>query len=693
MPTKSRLPGSVLAAAIFIGTVAGLAAAKYRLHTEAANRRVEMGLEWDEVSRLAQFSHLPAEVVLSKFKQADVTSLVIQEDTFTTLEQSGLIHPLRSIQPNGHSVTHLDSIDPLLFSRIKSELALRNITAASDNQAASSIETTTFTEMAPDEAKPDQPGPSFTVLVDYANLRTIGVGLPADALSAAAAAHLQTAGRIGNFPGVNITSANAVLHELADEGVSIVIFNGEEVLGYRDMEPQVAEMLKEGRIPVKGLDDRGEGGSAARSLAYGAVEFGKQKGDEKLSAKLQGDLIRVHSIQAAEMGQLDREEAIDRFAKAARERNIRFCYVRLLTFAGPDPVAENVKFVNSIARGINKGSPLTGGGLQFGPSRRYPEVGTPRILFPLLGIGVAAGTVWMLVLMLPLGERPERILLATLGIFLAVLALAGGELGRKLVALLAGISFPAAACLYTYPMPVTETNLLRPADCMKRACKKLAHASCITALGIVHVVGLLASRPYMVHTSQYLGIKAQHAVPFLIVAFAAIAGGVARPGEKLRRYSERALASLREAMSEPARYGTLIFGLITFAALALIIARTGNDAGVGVSGIELKARAILDKVMPVRPRTKEFLIGHPAFILGLCWWLRGRRKIAIPAFVIGSLGQVSLLNTFCHIHTPLIVSAWRGGTGLVVGAIIGLAGFALGERLLREPESDPSQPR
>jgi Na+/proline symporter len=134
-------------------------------------------------------------------------------------------------------------------------------------------------------------------------------------------------------------------------------------------------------------------------------------------------------------------------------------------------------------------------------------------------------------------------------------------------------------------------------------------------------------------------------------------------------------------MSEPARFGTLIFGLIVLAGLALVIARTGNDAGVGVSGSELKMRAILDRIMPVRPRTKEFLVGHPAFVLGICWWLRGRRRLAVPAVVIGSLGQVSLLNTFCHIHTPMIISAWRDVIGLIVGSVIGLALFFIGERI------------
>lgn len=685
MATNSRVPRIILLAALIVGSLSGLIAAKYRLHVEGANKRVELGMEWDEVTRLAQFSHQPVDAVLARFKQADVTSLVIQEDTFTTLEQAGMVHPVRVQQPDGHYVTRLDGVGALLYSRIRSELRSRGISEVGPSYAAAAVNSTRITEVTFDDPKAGDQQPSFAVPVDYLNLRTIGLGLPPDAIAAASTGRFQIAGRIGNFPGVDAASARNVLSELADEGVALVIFNGEEVLGYRDMEPQIAAMLKEGAIPIK-APVQSANGHAPGSLAYGAVEFGKQKGDEKLSAKLNGDLIRVHSIQAAEMGQLDREEAIDRFAKAARERNVRFCYVRLLTFAGPDPVGDNVKFVNAVARAIHKGNALTGGGLQFGAARRFQEVGTPRVLYPLMAVGVAGGTIWMLMLFMPLTERQQGVLLTGLAVVLAILAVAGGEMGRKLVALLAGISFPAAACLFTYPTTGIGPEAVRTSACIKRACKAIAVASGITAIGIVHVVGLLASRPYMVHTSQFLGIKAQHAVPLLIITLAALIGGVVLPGEKLRRFKERSNASLREAMSEPARFGTLLFGLVTLAALALIIARTGNDAGVGVSGIELKARAILDRVMPVRPRTKEFLIGHPAFVLGICWWLRGRRKVAIPAFVIGSLGQVSLLNTFCHIHTPLIVSAWRGGTGLVVGVVIGCAVFSLGERLLPAPE-------
>ncbi len=684
MSMSSRKPRALVLALIALGTLAGLLAARYRLHVETSNKRVEIALEWDEVSRLAQFTHRPVQDVLQQFKLANVTSLVIQEDTFTTLEQTGQVRPVHAVRPVGAGGTEIHGVEPALFERIRQQLTLRGIYKG--EQAESAGPFTHIVAAADPQAPADAVPAAMTIGIDYSSLRTVGIGLPVEAMKAASRARLQVGGRIGNYPGATLASARAVLTDLANQGVGIVIFNGEEVLGYRDMEKEVAELFKEGALPVRSAGRERNG--VAASLAYGAVEFGKQKGDEKLSAKLHGDVIRVHSIQTGEMGQLDEVEAVDRFAKAARERNIRFCYVRLFTFAGDDPVADNVKFLNAIARAIHKGSTLTGGGLQFGPARRLSETHTPKLLLPLIGLGIAGGFVWMMALLMPLSDSRQTTIIAASALIFAGLGLAG-DFGPKLLALAAGIIFPAAACLYTFPLAPSNDpeKPVKPRDIVKTAMRLIATASGITALGIVAVIGLLAQRPYMVHISQFMGIKAQHAVPLFLVAFAALTGGVAGSGERLARYRQRAKENVRSAFAQNARYGTLIFGLIVLAGLMLVIARTGNDAGVGVSGFELKTRAILDRILPVRPRTKEFLVGHPAFILGLCWWMRGRKKIAVPAIVIGSLGQVSLLNTFCHIHTPLIISAWRDVIGLFIGAGIGAAVYLVLEKLLPAPES------
>jgi hypothetical protein len=460
----------------------------------------------------------------------------------------------------------------------------------------------------------------------------------------------------------------------------MVIFVGDDILGYRGMEKQVANLLRTFGTPALA----GMPPELPTRLAYGEVEFGKQRGESVLTAALRGDYVRVHSIQTSEMGQMDENAIIDRYALAARERNIRFCYVRLLTNAGADAVAQNTEFLRKISRRIDRGSQATAGGLEFGAARPFERVIVPTLYFALMGLGVGAGLVLMLSQLAPIPGRTALLLLVGCVVICSGLAVTG-QSGRALVALLAGIAFPTIACLRAYPRAqdaLVPVPVLRPAACVFRTLLTLAAASAITLVGILHVIGLLASREFMVKQSQFLGIKAQHGVPILIIAFVALIGGVGVGHESWPRFKARALGRLQQALDEPARYGLLLLGIVALGALVLILARTGNDSGVAVSGTEMKARALLDRILPVRPRTKEFLVGHPAFVLALAWWWRGRRRLAIPCYVVGSIGQVSLLNTFCHIHTPLIASLWRGGLGLIVGALIGALAFLVLERIL-----------
>jgi len=96
----------------------------------------------------------------------------------------------------------------------------------------------------------------------------------------------------------------------------------------------------------------------------------------------------------------------------------------------------------------------------------------------------------------------------------------------------------------------------------------------------------------------------------------------------------------------------------------------GGNAGA-VSEIELWFRDLLERLLYVRPRTKEFLIGLPVFVLSI--YLTGRfPKIGHYFFVIGSIGFLSIINTFSHLHTPLYISLIRSVYSLVLGFVIGL---------------------
>ena len=695
-------------ALLLIGTLAGLFAARQRWRVEEGNRRIELALEWNEVSALAQVSQKPIASVLASFQFAGVTTLVISEDSLAGLEQTGAVKVIRGPVADGTElanaatteVTKVEVDSDSNLHRIKDALTIRGIPTGQPAARGLTIHTTFVLSPTSNERLNDgrpRSDESLYVTLDYPTLRTLGLGLPPEAVRVTLASGMRIAGRIGNFAGVTVASAQTSLQRLKAQGASLVIFNGDEVLGYRDLEKNVASMLRDPLAPsvpanTSGQDTAEEVSETPTGLVYGTVEFGKQRGDETLSAALHGDYVRVHTIQSTELATLTENEAVERFTLAARERNIRFCYIRLLTTSGSDALDKNVEFLSKIQKGIAHYGFALGGGYEFGAARRYTEPKVPRLIFGLIGLGTAAGVILLLSALCPLSIPKQNLLAVGLGIFCTALAFLGGETGRRLIALLAGIAYPAAACLLVFPQSKTadrQESQFAPAlpigTCITDAVRGIALASAVTALGIIEVVGLLASRPFMLRASQFLGIKAQHGLPMLIVAVVALTGGVAMQGESAKNYRLRVMDKIKAILDEPAQFGILLLLIVALAAFLLVVARTGNDAGVGVSGVELKMRAILDRFLVVRPRTKEFMIGHPAFILALCWWARGRRKLALPCFVIGSIGQVSLLNTFCHIHTPLIASIWRDGLGLVIGTVFGVLLFLIGEKLLPAP--------
>ncbi|MFB0527855.1 MAG: DUF5693 family protein, partial [bacterium] len=115
-----------------------------------------------------------------------------------------------------------------------------------------------------------------------------------------------------------------------------------------------------------------------------------------------------------------------------------------------------------------------------------------------------------------------------------------------------------------------------------------------------------------------------------------------------------------------------------------------NYPGPFLWEIENRAREILEKLLIVRPRIKEFLIGHPLMILGIYLYLKGgSRNLKVAQFakeenlrlrakswqlfvILGIIGQVSIINSFCHAHTPLVISLARTINGIWLGIIIGV---------------------
>jgi len=118
--------------------------------------------------------------------------------------------------------------------------------------------------------------------------------------------------------------------------------------------------------------------------------------------------------------------------------------------------------------------------------------------------------------------------------------------------------------------------------------------------------------------------------------------------------------------------------LIGLIGLYLYIARSGNTSGVSVSSLELRTREVLETIFIARPRFKEIIIGYPA-LFALIYLYHKYKKEAV-VFILGLgivMGSISMVNSFSHVFTAVVISAQRTVAGLIVGIIMGLITLAV----------------
>jgi len=469
------------------------------------------------------------------------------------------------------------------------------------------------------------------------------------------------------------TAADAALELAGERNVRLVIFAGTSAPGYPLNLAHTAEAMREA------------------GLLFGYVEFGKQYGDLALAAKLPDNLVRVHSINETEMLGMSAQRAVDRFALGVRERNIRACYVRLFEPGGPDPIGAAEAYVASLA------SRLRAHGFVPGAPEPYAGLGLSPLLQWLAMLG-ALGALGLCLTELLGCRGPAVVALLGVGAALALLGtFTAPAPTAKLCALLAALALPTLAVGRRLP----EGLLLAGAAGLGRGLLLFATSSGVSLLAGLLIVGCLADTRFLLKLDQFAGVKFAHLVPLLAVLALQVGWELGRRDADPQAPPLAALGrGLRLAAETVVKYWHVGLLLVCVGALGLLILRSGNESGVGVSSVELHLRSLLDRIFGVRPRTKEALIGHPLLVLAFARAMAGRHRGLWALLTLGTVGQVSMVNTFCHLHTPVLVSVVRSLHGLWFGALAGgllygaveLAGRlwkTLGPRLAADPADAP----
>lgn len=603
------IPSIVLAAILSCVSIS------YRFHVESRNKAATIAIEVETAEALALGQGEPLDKALRHLKLEGLGALVLTEETIGDLMTA---HQIEVVDGANRQLR----AEPKTLDRVLRAIARRY--PALDLKASNG---------AIDLSGPDMPS--------IYNLRGVSVGLDVDEAAAARTAGLRIIGRYGNPLGATDAYVRATLTEARAQGADIFLPVGDQVLGRRGGTKALEDTLQE------------------LGMLYASPEFAKLGGDENVVSDIPESIVRLHSAQAAELDRLPLSEAVDRYAKAARERNQRVLLLRAVNFNAASPVDDMGDFIHRIVKEVEK----QGG--EIGAAKPFETYRVPSALFALVGLSLAPG-IWFSVAYFVKNPRVRWVgaaLIALLG------AACYAHQARPVMAFLASVAFPILA------FQLLQERKLRswPVEYFL--------VSFVSFVGGLGIAGLLNGLPYLVRAEQFEGVKVAVFLPIAVIA--------------AMSYSN--LADLKGALKSPIFWSQAGLTLALLGALAFMISRTGNDNPAGVSGIELKFRYLLDTLLFVRPRTKEFMIGHPFLIVGLCMLARLRAGGPLPkgfagwaalALAVGAVGQTDIVNTMCHFHTPVALSLARIGVGLVAGGILGMVlwGF-IGIWLPRNGES------
>ena len=595
-------------------------AARHRV--ENRNRSVSICAEYETVESLAASQGITIDRALASLHDQGLRSVTLTEETAGELIAEGRLAVHYSIgAPGAAAAAPIVSGAPDDLKRLIRGNRIRYGAFSAPNQVGA-----------------DQQFPNLTPGM----LRALPLGIDPDAAKHVQNARLTIVARMGNPTGISLQGVIDTVDWAAENGARVYCPIGDQVLGRRLGKSELVKALK------------------AHNMLYASPEFAKIGGDEQMLQIAPELVVRLHAAQAAELDKLPHDEAVDRYARAARERGMRILLLRPIDYAAEQPLFEFGSYVKDVARAVEKQGASIGEAHAY--TEPFPDTKLYRLLYMFIGLSLVPIAWWTgSVLNAKLGW------IGLLAAFLTGLAAHSPHM-RQWASLLGAVT-----------LPVTGYFVL---DALKTRSVFAGYVliTLISLTGGLVVAGLLSALPYYIRAYEFPGVKLAVFFPIIVVA----------------GYFAWRLTNARETLNSPIRWGVALITLVILGALGFMLLRTGNDNPAAVSSWELKFRDILDTVLFVRPRTKTFLIGFPLLYIGVAMLMRYRGRAGEfgssamggwTALLLagGAIGQTDVVNTLCHIHTPVALSLERIGVAFIVGSILGFAGWTIISRWMPPP--------
>jgi len=656
-----------------------------RYKVETANTKVESIMEYGALVRIAQSEGVPVEKVMKEFKDRGVTTLSVFDTTIDKLKESGQLSVF-----SGSELVRANALGTLnaqwqavVKDKNFNPSALYLAKGTSDSALADVEEDLKLRLGAQRVKEINAGGKVLCVYGDiYNNYRAlplnvqtsvneIPLGILSEDLKAIKDNGFMVAVRPEDYtlPYCSTSApakeqVEAFFKRLDNSGAKVSMFlgSGDAVLGNAKEMPLVAQELMKRHITVGMME------------SVIQLQFIPLEGLTDLAKAVDYQVARTYFIDRVEQKRMKVFEAFRRWAISDRERNIRANYIQAFHRPrdGQTLLQTNLNYVSDVNNSVKLE------GFTAGKAGIYEVYHVNKVLLFPIAFAVMAIVFTYLGLLNEWLEKKK----AVLTIIFGVLASAAMCIGRFNIPVRQALALTTAVVVPALTMYLVVTYWEKHKDeeisfvgLAVRTTGQLILAVCISLLGATMLAAVLTDIRFLLEMDIYRGVKLTFMLPPILAMVLFLQTHSLWDGDDV---SKNPYQRIKNILSKPFSLKLLmILGVLGFVAW-VFIGRSGHTDGVPVPNIELRLRIFLEQALYARPREKEFLIGHPAFFLAALACVKKWPSVLYGVLIIAAtIGQGSLIETFAHMRTPIIMSYIRAFDGLGFGIVLGLIGLVV----------------
>ncbi len=700
-----------LIAIIILGLLTTVVTIFQRGGIESENKTVEFTLDYDEIRKLASQSDNDFNWWLEGFKELGANSVALKEETFNTLIDDGKDLQIEVFKNIKSDVDWREKYPSQLIEMFADDrIGDYDLVATTQSEEVANFITQGLSKRYPNEFWSKDTyadGYLFTIkgsdqealytasnkLVDVkgeiikaekqlysSQVADIGLGFDKEKIEIIKSVGLKVIPRPINYSKYSEEVVDAFIKEMEEYNImpSVMIFNGDEVLGYNEGIVNLYDYMKENGIKV---------GLVESSVQREHIE---QEGIKRLTELLNYDAVRVFSTWEYIQERFKyynyegAEEIENSFYRAITERNIRLIYFRPFKFNHYDYVTDYSEYQKTFddlkARLSSHGIALE----EFS-TMDYFRVSSTKLI--LMGWSLVAASI--LLLMLLFRNDDWRFIILTLCGMIGIVGMVfvAKDLSEKILALAASVIFPSLSVLYLIRMSkkimLSPVKRLHIKSIITKAIITLVICSIIALVGGLFIGAILGDIKYLLELDIFRGVKASQITPivFFMVIFI-IEFGYDR---EIRKKTDTKLLQkdFIRFMNESIKIKYVILTAIAGVVGYIYISRTGHETSIQPTDIEMIIRNFLENTLIARPRNKEFLVGAPAIVMTIYIATFGNKKILAPFVLAATVGLASIVNTFSHLRTPIYISIIRTILSMGIGLVLGIIGIFVLAAILR----------